>query len=513
MHHDTGKSATRARQRGGIARRKRGKAAEHRTSYRSPMALRRSLILIPVLFLALCAFGPGPARAGYVDNHYVEPGTGLVLDYNIYVPDGYDPTNTTKKYPIMLVLHAANTNQIPPPRTLLTDGVGWSATFVNTPHQKTDPSFFMVPISQTNLSGWGEATDPITAPEKFEGRLAVLVLQQVVMTKYPIDPTRLYITGPSMGGRGTWDILRRYPGVFAAAAPAAAPALPTDAALYVNNNIWAVCGEVDSIVQGERDTITAIRALGGNPIYTELAGHGHDSWRWIYPDPQFVPCSCRGCMPSVSACLGGRSASRQRRRSARTRRRRRSRRAGPSWSRRLTSERASAAPPAGGRRALAGSPAPADLAWAARLALQTPESPGQAVPPGLASAATSARPAVAGAGTSVRAAAASAFRGEPRARALPEARRPPAASRVPVEALLAPLDRQLGPGPSARVALAAAAARIRARKAAVVAWRVGGSPRPWRARWSSWASSRSGVAGTERTIKIRRSRFDDFDVP
>jgi poly(3-hydroxybutyrate) depolymerase len=253
------------------------------------MALRRSLILIPVSFLAFCALGPGPARAGYVGNHYVEPGTGLVLDYNVYVPDGYDPTNTTKKYPIMLVLHAANTNQIPPPRTLSSDGVGWSATFVNTPHQKTDPSFFMVPISQTNASGWGEATDPITAPEKFEGRLAVLVLQQVVMTKYPIDPTRLYITGPSMGGRGTWDILRRYPGVFAAAAPAAAPALPTDAALYVNNNIWAVCGQVDPIVQGERDTITAIRALGGNPIYTELAGHGHDSWRWIYPDPQFVP--------------------------------------------------------------------------------------------------------------------------------------------------------------------------------------------------------------------------------
>ncbi len=147
----------------------------------------------------------------------------------------------------------------------------------------------MIPISQTNASGWGEATDPITTAEKFEGRLAVLVLRQEVMTKYPIDPSRLYITGPSMGGRGTWDILRRYPGLFAAAAPAAAPALASDAPLYVNNNIWAICGEVDPIVQGERDTITAIRALRGNPIYTELAGHGHDSWRWIYPDPQFVP--------------------------------------------------------------------------------------------------------------------------------------------------------------------------------------------------------------------------------
>lgn len=249
------------------------------------MALRRTLLLISMSSLALLAVGGGSARAAYVGNKYVEPGTGLVLEYNVYVPTGYDPA---KKYPIMLVMHAANTNQIPPPRTLSSDGVGWSATFVNSPHQATDPSFFMVPISQTNASGWGDPLSPITDPEKFEGRLAVLVLQQEVMTKYSIDPNRLYVTGPSMGGRGTWDILRRYPGLFAAGAPAAAPATPGDAALFVNQNIWAICGEVDPIVQGERDTITAIRALGGNPIYTELAGHGHDSWRSVYPDPQFV---------------------------------------------------------------------------------------------------------------------------------------------------------------------------------------------------------------------------------
>ncbi len=103
------------------------------------MVFRRSLILIPLLSLGLCVLGLRSARAGYVGNHYVEPGTGLILDYNVYVPDGYDPTNTTKKYPIMLVLHAANTNQIPPPRTLSSDGVGWTGTFINTPHQKTDP--------------------------------------------------------------------------------------------------------------------------------------------------------------------------------------------------------------------------------------------------------------------------------------------------------------------------------------------------------------------------------------
>jgi poly(3-hydroxybutyrate) depolymerase len=229
---------------------------------------------------------PGVSKADYVGNKYTDPATGQVLEYNVYVPAGYDQT---KKYPLMVFLHAANTNQIPPPRTLSSDGVGWTGTFLRSPYLAGDPSFFMIPISQTNMSGWGEATQPISTPEKFEGELTIKVLKSDVMTKYNIDPNRLYITGPSMGGRGTWDILRRYPTLFAAAAPAAAPASPDDAALFLNQNIWAICGEVDPIVQGERDAVAAIRKLGGNPIYTELAGHGHDSWRWVYPDPQFVP--------------------------------------------------------------------------------------------------------------------------------------------------------------------------------------------------------------------------------
>jgi poly(3-hydroxybutyrate) depolymerase len=242
--------------------------------------------LVFSLTAALGVLWPGVSKADYVGNKYTDPTTGQVLEYNVYVPAGYDQT---KKYPLMVFLHAANTNQIPPPRTLSSDGVGWTGTFLRSPYLATDPSFFMIPISQTNMSGWGEATQPISTPEKFEGELTIKVLKSDVMTKYNIDPNRLYITGPSMGGRGTWDILRRYPTLFAAAAPAAAPASPDDAALFLNQNIWAICGEVDPIVQGERDAVTAIRKLGGNPIYTELAGHGHDSWRWVYPDPQFVP--------------------------------------------------------------------------------------------------------------------------------------------------------------------------------------------------------------------------------
>ncbi|HEX2876451.1 MAG TPA: MYXO-CTERM sorting domain-containing protein [Polyangiaceae bacterium] len=223
-----------------------------------------------------------PARADYEPNKYTEAGTNLVLEYNLYVPDG---VVAGTKYPLLVYLHAAN-NEAMPMRTLSSDGKGWVPQLMTVDGGKTK-AFYMIPISQTNSSGWGDPVGAITGPQKFEGRLTVVVLKEL-LTKYPIDPDRLYVTGASMGARGTYDLLRRYPDFFAAGAPAASPANPADAAIYARQNIWAIMGSVDPVVQPNRDTIAAIRKACGNPIYTELAEHGHDSWRSIYPMPEFI---------------------------------------------------------------------------------------------------------------------------------------------------------------------------------------------------------------------------------
>ena len=115
-----------------------------------------------------------------------------------------------------------------------------------------------------------------------------MVVLKELLAKHPIDPDRLYVTGASMGARGTYDLLRRYPDFFAAGAPAASPASPADAAVYARQNIWAIMGSVDTAVQPNRVTIAAIRKVRGNHIYSELDGHGHDSWRSIYPMPEFI---------------------------------------------------------------------------------------------------------------------------------------------------------------------------------------------------------------------------------
>lgn len=223
-----------------------------------------------------------PAYADYEANKYTEPSTNLVLEYNLYVPDG---VVAGTKYPLLVYLHAAN-DEAMPHRTLSSDGKGWVPQLMTADGGKTK-AFYMIPISQTNSSGWGDPVGAITGPEKFEGRLTVVVLKELLQ-KYPIDPDRLYVTGASMGARGTYDLLRRYPDFFAAGAPAASPANPADAEIYARQNIWSVMGSVDPVVQPNRDTIAAIRKACGNPIYTELDGHGHDSWRSIYPMPEFI---------------------------------------------------------------------------------------------------------------------------------------------------------------------------------------------------------------------------------
>ncbi len=246
--------------------------------------LARHSLLISAVVLLLELAGPVSAQAQqFMPNKYTDPMTNEVLEYNIVLPPGYNAAAATL-YPLVICLHAAN-NTNPPNRTLSADGKCYAGSFT----VASSPSFFMVPISQTNASGWGDAgmMSPISQPEKFEGRLTVVVVKEM-MAKYKIDPDRLYITGPSMGARGTWDIIRRNPTMFAAAIPAAGPADPVDAPLYASQNLWAINGTNDSTSAENTAAIDAIRKIGGNPIYTLLQGRGHDTWRSLYKDPQLI---------------------------------------------------------------------------------------------------------------------------------------------------------------------------------------------------------------------------------
>ncbi|MDG2149348.1 MAG: prolyl oligopeptidase family serine peptidase [Planctomycetota bacterium] len=136
--------------------------------------------------------------------------------------------------------------------------------------------------------------------EWWEARSLKSVLDKVLET-LPVDPDRLCVTGLSMGGYGTWELLAHYPDFFAAAVPICGGGDPTrlwpevsadfdlqdlmhakDVALRVYH------GEHDSIVPVEEShlLVEALRAEGGDVEFTIYPDGGHDSWTRTYARPE-----------------------------------------------------------------------------------------------------------------------------------------------------------------------------------------------------------------------------------
>lgn len=113
---------------------------------------------------------------------------------------------------------------------------------------------------------------------------SLLGLVRKNLRERPIDPKRVYVTGLSMGGYGTWELLTRSPGMWACGVPVCGGGDPKLAGRFKNVPVWAFHGESDPAVPATttRDMIKALRNVGGNPKVTIYPGVGHDSWTRTY---------------------------------------------------------------------------------------------------------------------------------------------------------------------------------------------------------------------------------------
>jgi poly(3-hydroxybutyrate) depolymerase len=125
------------------------------------------------------------------------------------------------------------------------------------------------------------AKDPSTP-----ARLALAALESL-RKEFNLDPKRLYLTGLSMGGYGTWDLIARHPPLFAAAVPVCGGADESTAPTIKDLPIWCFHGGADKTVPPQRsqNMIAALKAAGGDPHYTEYPGVGHNSWDKAYAEP------------------------------------------------------------------------------------------------------------------------------------------------------------------------------------------------------------------------------------
>ena len=118
--------------------------------------------------------------------------------------------------------------------------------------------------------------------------MAIAAIKEIIK-KYPIDTKRIYVYGQSMGGFATWEIICRYPDMFAAAVPVCGGADETQAKKIAKIPVWIFHGKLDPVVNVERsrNMFVALKQAGGKPKYTEYPKVKHNAWSYSYSPKLF----------------------------------------------------------------------------------------------------------------------------------------------------------------------------------------------------------------------------------
>ena len=189
----------------------------------------------------------------------------MKLDYSLYLPQGYEKEG--KAWPLVLFLHGAgesgqdlNKVKVHGPPKLVEAG-------------KEFPCIIVSP--QAPRMGWDVPT------------LNALLDDLVATLK--VDKDRIYVTGLSMGGFGTWALAAAHPDRFAALVPICGGGNPEEAKKLKNIPNWVFHGAKDRVVPPNRSEamVKALQSAGATHVkFTLYPNADHDSWTETYNNPE-----------------------------------------------------------------------------------------------------------------------------------------------------------------------------------------------------------------------------------
>jgi predicted peptidase len=224
------------------------------------------------LCLAATAISAGVAAAawclsageGYFLRRHYRDLAGEEFIYRVFVPSHYTPDRT---WPLVLSLHGSGDSG--------DDGEAQirSGLAAEVRRRQHNVPFLAVFPQSLDLT-WDAASD--------DGKRAVAILDEVCR-EFRVDLDRVYLTGFSMGGGGTWSLARAHPERWAAIAPVCGYGNPAWAPPIRHIPCWCFHGASDGVISVEesRAMVRALREAGGSPRYTEYPDVGHD-WRQAY---------------------------------------------------------------------------------------------------------------------------------------------------------------------------------------------------------------------------------------
>lgn len=188
-------------------------------------------------------------------------------NYLLYLPADYDKGD--KKWPLIMFLHGAGergnnlevVKKHGPPKMIA---------------QGKSFDFIIVSPQCPNDMWWPEKTD------------LLITLLDEIEAKYKVDTDRVYLTGMSMGGFGTWTLAIEYPNRFAAIAPICGGSERYLGYRLKKVPVWAFHGAKDNTVPLVRsqEMVDAVKKAGGDAKLTVYPEAEHDSWTETYNNPE-----------------------------------------------------------------------------------------------------------------------------------------------------------------------------------------------------------------------------------
>ena len=191
------------------------------------------------------------------------------MEYLLFLPESYTQS-TNQKIPLILFLH----------------GAGERGSDLDSVKRhgipkivETNPDFPFIAVSPQcpEDSWWTSELHTING------------LIEEVVEKYQVDTSRIYLTGLSMGGFGTWSLASMYPERFAAIAPVCGGGeVRQILRSLVEMPIWTFHGQKDVVIPFSRseEIVTALKKHGSSIKFTIYPEAGHDSWTKTYDNPE-----------------------------------------------------------------------------------------------------------------------------------------------------------------------------------------------------------------------------------
>ena len=180
----------------------------------------------------------------------------------------YEPETTEGKYPLILQLHGVGERGYGKDDLFAVDTHGFSKLL----QQKNYPCLFAMPQCPPDTF-WACRVE------------SILGFVEQLKQEYDVDEDRIYLTGLSMGGYGTWFTAQAKPELFAAIAPVCGGGMSW-AADVLKMPIWTFHGTKDQTVKPyhTEEMVMALKSCGADVTYTALEGVAHNAWDYAYND-------------------------------------------------------------------------------------------------------------------------------------------------------------------------------------------------------------------------------------